>query len=187
MICIRSITIPVLSFTLAACSAEDKSKTLMETRPEVPTEPASKVVKTDAEWKKLLTPEQYRILRESGTERANGEIYKEFKHQGKGTYHCAGCNSLLFSSEHKFDSGCGWPSFYDPAKAENVVLKNDSSLGAVRTEVTCAKCGGHLGHVFKGEGYGTPTDQRYCINGGGLLYVPAKEGPPQKPSSAPAE
>jgi peptide-methionine (R)-S-oxide reductase len=180
MISIRSFSTLAFSLTLAACSAEDQTKAVMETRAEVPAEPAGKVVKTDAEWKKQLTPEQYRILRESGTERANGEVYKEFKHQGKGTYHCAGCNALLFSSDHKFDSGCGWPSFYDPAKAENVVLKKDSSLGAVRTEVTCAKCGGHLGHVFEGEGYKTPTDQRYCINGGGLIYVPAKDAAPLK-------
>ena len=168
------------AFSLAACTAEDKNKTVMETRPEVPAEPAGKVVKTDAEWKKILTPEQYHILRESGTERADGQVYKEFKHQGKGTYHCAGCNALLFSSEQKFDSGCGWPSFYDPAKAENVTLKKDSSMGTVRTEVTCAKCGGHLGHVFEGEGYKTPTNQRYCINGGGLVYVPAKDEPAKK-------
>ena len=180
MISIRSFSTLAFSLTLAACSAEDQTKAVMETRAEVPAEPAGKVVKTDAEWKKQLTPEQYRILRESGTERANGEVYKEFKHQGKGTYHCAGCNALLFSSDHKFDSGCGWPSFYDPAKAENVVLKKDSSLGAVRTEVTCAKCDGHLGHVFDGEGYKTPTDQRYCINGGGLIYVPEKDAAPLK-------
>ncbi len=162
-------------FSLAACSAEDEKKTAMETIPEIPADPAGKVVKTDAEWKKLLTPEQYRILREAGTERANGEVYKEFKHQGKGTYHCAGCGALLFSSNEKFDSGCGWPSFYDPAKADHVAIKKDFSFGALRIEVTCAKCGGHLGHVFEGEGFKTPTDKRYCINGGGLKFVPAKE------------
>jgi peptide-methionine (R)-S-oxide reductase len=180
MISIRSLSTLAFCLTLAACSAKDKKTAVMETRTEVPAEPAGKVVKTDAEWKKHLTPEQYHILRESGTERPNGEVYREFKHQGKGSYHCAGCNALLFSSDHKFDSGCGWPSFYDPAKAENVVLKEDNSMGRARTEVTCAKCGGHLGHVFKGEGYGTPTDQRYCINGGGLAYVPAKEVPQEK-------
>lgn len=177
MMTIRSISTLIFAITLGACSAQDKKKPLMETQPEIPAEPTAKVVKTDDEWKKLLTAEQYHILRESGTERANGAIYKEFKNQGKGTYHCAGCNALLFSSEHKFDSGCGWPSFYDPAKAENVTLKKDVSMGMARTEVVCAKCGGHLGHVFEGEGYNTPTDQRYCINGGGLIYVPAKEAP----------
>ena len=180
MISIRSISTFVFSLTLAACSAEEKKKSIMETQTEIPTEPTGKVVKSNEEWKKLLTPEQYHILRESGTERANGQVYKEFKQQGEGTYHCAGCKALLFSSKEKFDSGCGWPSFYDPAKAENVVLKKDVSMGMTRIEVTCAKCGGHLGHVFEGEGYKTPTNQRYCINGGGLIYVPAKEQPAKK-------
>mgnify|MGYP000079581753 CR=1 FL=1 len=162
-------------FSLAACTAGDEKKPMMETQPEMPAEPTGKVVKTDEEWKKQLTPEQYRILRKAGTEAPNGAVYKEFKHQGEGTYHCAGCGALLFSSKEKFDSGCGWPSFYDPAKAENVVLKKDISLGMVRTEVVCAKCGGHLGHVFEGEGYDTPTDKRYCINGVGLVYVPAEK------------
>lgn len=162
-------------FALAACSGADHKKSAMETRAEMPAEPAGKVVKTDAEWKTLLKPEQFRILREAGTEPPNGEVYQEFKHQGKGTYHCAGCGALLFSSDQKFDSGCGWPSFYDPAKADNVVMKMDTSGGRTRVEVTCAKCGGHLGHVFEGEGFKTPTDKRYCINGGGLKFVPAKE------------
>ncbi len=165
----------VLSLSLAGCNGDDKKKNSMETQSEAPVEPTGKVEKTDAEWKKLLTAEQYHILRESGTERPNGAVYKEFKSQGKGAYHCAGCKVLLFSSDHKFDSGCGWPSFYDPAKAENVTLKKDMSMGTLRTEVNCAKCGGHLGHVFEGEGYQTPTDQRYCINGGGLIFIPAKE------------
>jgi peptide-methionine (R)-S-oxide reductase len=168
-------------FPLAACSGGDEKKPVMETISEVPADPAGKVEKSDAEWKKLLTPEQYHILRESGTERPNGSVYKEFKHQGKGTYHCAGCGALLFSSTQKFDSGCGWPSFYDPAKAENVVTKKDLSTGYPRIEVNCAKCGGHLGHVFEGEGFKTPTDKRYCINGGGLKFVPAKDEKPALP------
>lgn len=154
---------------------------MMETSAATPADPAGKVEKTDEEWKKLLTPEQYHILRESGTEAPNGSVYKAFKHQGKGTYHCAGCGALLFSSDQKFDSGCGWPSFYDPAKAENVTTRKDTSFGTTRIEVNCAKCDGHLGHVFEGEGFDTPTDKRYCINGVGLVYVPAK------PAEAPAE
>jgi peptide-methionine (R)-S-oxide reductase len=176
----RSVCFLIFSLALASCSGEGDKKPAMEIRSEIPAEPTEKVVKTDAEWKKQLTAEQYSILRQSGTERANGEVYKEFKHQGKGTYHCAGCNALLFSSEQKFDSGCGWPSFYDPAKADNVVLKKDISMGTVRTEVVCAKCGGHLGHVFEGEGFNTPTDKRFCINGGGLVFVPAKDDKPAK-------
>jgi len=179
--------VPILSvvcavWSLAACSARDEKKAAMETRAEMPDDPPGKVVKTDAEWKAVLSAEQFRILREAGTERPNGEVYQAFKHQGQGTYHCAGCGALLFSSKLKFDAGCGWPSFYDPAKADNVVLRNDTGHGAIRVEVTCAKCGGHLGHVFTGEGFNTPTDKRYCINGGGLRFVPAKEtsGTPAK-------
>ena len=164
-------------FSLAACSAGDEKKASHGNQPRrCPPNLPARSIKTDEEWKKLLTPEQYRILRQAGTEAPNGAVYKEFKHQGKGTYHCAGCGALLFSSEQKFDSGCGWPSFYDPAKAENVVTRKDISLGMARIEVNCAKCGGHLGHVFEGEGFNTPTDKRYCINGGGLKFVPAKDG-----------
>ncbi len=159
----------------ASCSAEEPKKPVMETQKEKPADPADKVVKTDEEWKKELTPEQYRILRQAGTEAPNGKAYKEFKAQGVGTYHCAGCGALLFSSKEKFDSRCGWPSFYDPAKAQNVKTKRDETLGMVRIEVVCAKCDGHLGHVFEGEGFDTPTDKRYCINGVGLTFVPAKE------------
>jgi len=145
----------------------------METLNSAPEEPIGNIVHTDEEWRKILTPEQYRILRESGTERPNGETYREFKQQPEGAYHCAGCGALLFSSKEKFDSHCGWPSFYDPANAENVITTRDTSAGMVRIEVNCAKCGGHLGHVFEGEGYDTPTDQRYCINGAGLKFLPA--------------
>lgn len=159
----------------AACAEEKNKEKAMETVTEAPKEPTEKVVKTDEEWKKILTPEQYRILRTAGTEAPNGNVYYEFKKQGEGAYHCAGCNALLFSSKEKFDSGCGWPSFYDPAKAQNVLTKTDISGGMVRTEVICAKCDGHLGHVFEGEGFKNPTDKRYCINGVGLKFVPAKE------------
>lgn len=137
--------------------------------PETPKEP---VTKTDDEWRKTLTPEQYRILREAGTERANGKVYEEFKNQGEGTYYCAGCNAELFTSKEKFDSHCGWPSFYDPSKAKNVKYKTDFLLGYARTEVRCNVCDGHLGHVFEGEGFDTPTDKRYCINGTVLKFVP---------------
>jgi peptide-methionine (R)-S-oxide reductase len=179
MITARTFCFLVFGLALASCSGQDNKKDMMKVRKEAPTEPTGKVVKTDAEWKKQLTPEQYNILRKSDTERPNGEVYKEFKHQGEGTYHCAACGALLFSSKEKFDSGCGWPSFYDPAKAENVILKKDISFGTTRVEVTCAKCGSHLGHVFEGEGFKTPTDKRFCINGGGLVFVPAKVKSPE--------
>tara|TARA_B100002019_G_scaffold31230_1_gene25282 strand:- start:381 stop:941 length:561 start_codon:yes stop_codon:yes gene_type:complete len=130
------------------------------------------IERTDEEWKELLSPEQYRILREAGTERPNGKIYIEFKEHGPGTYYCVGCDTELFSSKEKFDSKCGWPSFYDPSNAKNVKTSVDYLLGYPRTEVLCAVCDGHLGHVFTGEGFDTPTDKRYCINGTVLKFVP---------------
>jgi len=160
---------------VVSCGADESKSPAMEVLPEAPEEPAGKVELTDAEWRERLTPEQYRILREAGTERPNGRVYREFKSQGNGAYHCAGCDALLFSSSEKFDSGCGWPSFYDPANAKNVIRKIDRTLGMTRIEVVCAVCDGHLGHVFEGEGFDTPTDKRYCINGVGLKFVPAKE------------
>jgi peptide-methionine (R)-S-oxide reductase len=153
--------------------AAKRGKTVMETDDKEPAQPEKPVKKTNEEWKKELTPEQYRILRESGTERPFGEIYKEFKQQGEGTYYCAGCNAELFSSNEKFDSHCGWPSFYDPSNAKNV--KSIADPDGLRVEVRCAVCDGHLGHVFSGEGFNTPTDQRYCINGIALKYVSADD------------
>jgi len=136
---------------------------------------SAKVVKTDAEWRKELTPTQYHVLREAGTDRPFSAAYEEFKQQGGGTYYCAACGAELFSSKEKFDSHCGWPSFYDPANAKNVLTKVDNDLGMTRTEVICAICGGHLGHVFTGEGFKTPTDKRYCINATSLKFVPIGE------------
>ena len=158
--------------------ADDSSKkpTIMEVSKSAPAKPTGPVEKSEEEWKKTLTPEQFRILRKAGTERANGQVYDEFKKQGAGTYYCAGCNAELFSSKEKFDSRCGWPSFYDPSKAKNIKTDTDFLLGYARTEVKCAVCDGHLGHVFEGEGFDTPTDKRYCINGTVLKFVPAKEG-----------
>lgn len=174
------LVVASLSASLIACSEEkSEKKPIMATSENKPEEPADKVEKTDEEWKKLLTPDQYRILRQAGTEAPHGQVYKEFKSQGEGTYHCAGCGALLFSSKEKFDSGCGWPSFYDPANAQNVKTRIDKSLGVTRVEVLCAKCDGHLGHVFEGEGFDTPTDKRYCINGVGLRYVPGEVKKPE--------
>jgi peptide-methionine (R)-S-oxide reductase len=167
-----SLLLAAASFAaLAGCQAQEGTK--METTGNPPPQPAAKVEKTDEEWRKELTPEQYRILRAGGTERPFGEAYEQFKKQGGGTYYCAGCGAELFSSKEKFDSHCGWPSFYDPANAKNVETREDTSLGMTRVEVLCARCGGHLGHVFKGEGFPTPTDLRYCINGVALKFVPA--------------
>jgi len=189
MIVMKSRMLLIAAAIAVACvlwsGADEPKQPVMEVLPEPPQQPVGKIELSDEEWRAKLTPEQFRILREAATERPNGQVYKEFKAQGEGAYHCAGCNALLFSSNEKFDSGCGWPSFYDPAKAENVARKIDRSLGMVRIEVVCAVCDGHLGHVFEGEGFSTPTDKRYCINGVGLKFVPAQTDE-AKPESAPA-
>ena len=157
--------------------------------------PPPKIVKTEAEWKKLLTPEAYRISRQAGTERPYGEAYEIFKKQGEGTYYCVACGDELFTSNQKFDSACGWPSFYDPSKPHNVKEKVDMTGGRKRIEVVCTSCDGHLGHVFEGEGFNTPTDKRYCINAAALTFVEeGGEAPPKlaatetpKEEAAPSE
>ena len=121
-----------------------------------------KVVKSEQEWQQQLNPAEYAVLREAATERPWSGDYVDTK--TTGVYECRGCGAELFRSETKFESHCGWPSFYDPSDSDAVIVREDRSMGMVRTEVLCASCHGHLGHVFTGEGYATPTDQRYCIN-----------------------
>ncbi|MFE6780180.1 peptide-methionine (R)-S-oxide reductase MsrB [Streptomyces sp. NPDC057702] len=134
---------------------------------------AYEVEKSDEQWRAELSPAEYQVLRRSGTEPAFRGEYTDT--ETAGVYSCRACAAELFRSTEKFESHCGWPSFFDPKDSTAVELIEDRSHGMVRTEVRCARCGSHLGHVFEGEGYATPTDQRYCINSLSLRLTPVED------------
>jgi peptide-methionine (R)-S-oxide reductase len=135
--------------------------------------PGPKLELSDDEWRRRLSPAEFAVLREAATERPFTGEYTDTKTEG--LYECRACGTELFRSSEKFESHCGWPSFFDPSHSEAVLLRPDDTLGMHRVEVLCANCHSHLGHVFAGEGYPTPTDQRYCINSIALKLVPAQE------------
>ncbi|MHA4849579.1 MULTISPECIES: peptide-methionine (R)-S-oxide reductase MsrB [unclassified Rhodococcus (in: high G+C Gram-positive bacteria)] len=145
----------------------------MSSQQKDPTQSAPKVVLSDSEWREKLTPEEYAVLRQAGTERPYVGKYTDTTTEG--VYHCRACGAELFRSTEKFESHCGWPSFFDPADSDAVILREDTSLGMRRVEVICKTCHSHLGHVFEGEGYPTPTDQRYCINSISLVLEPTEK------------
>ena len=169
----KKILLVVLVFSLVSCQGQEKKEIRKKETAQQPVK--SPVVldtnTTDDEWKKVLTEEQYYVLREKGTERPfTGEYYKHFE---KGVYVCAACGNPVFSSDTKFDSPCGWPSF-DKAIEKSVIFKEDRSIGMLRTEVMCANCGGHLGHVFD-DGPEETTGNRFCTNSVSIKFIPAKE------------
>lgn len=130
----------------------------------------SGVKKSEDQWRQELSPEEFHVLREAGTEAPFMGEYTDT--ETEGIYRCRACNAELFRSDHKFHSGCGWPSFFTPLAKDAVIEISDNSHGMVRTEIRCASCNSHLGHVFAGEGYATPTDLRYCINSISLTLEP---------------
>ncbi len=166
---VKNIVI-ALGFLFVSCKGSTQSKKEMETAKADSKESTFKVVKTDAEWQKELTPEQYYVLRKAATE--NPFTSEHLKNKEEGVYVCVACNTELFKSETKFKSGTGWPSFYQEIKG-NVAYDVDYKIGYKRTEEHCATCGGHLGHVF--EDGPEPTGLRHCINGVALKFIPAKK------------
>ena len=162
-------TIPFIGALFSTNSKDNNNENTMANYP---------VQKSSSEWQAILSPEQFRVIRGKGTEAPY--VGKYDKHMpSEGVYTCAACSTPLYTANHKFKSGCGWPAYFDSIPGA-VERHTDRTLGMDRTEITCAKCGGHLGHVFKGEGYPTPTDERHCVNSVSLNFSAEGEGAAKK-------
>jgi len=176
LLLLLSITTPLL---LAACDSKTAGSAAITEPSTMPansqTANAFPVTHTDAEWRKILTPEQYAVLRDKATDPAFTGKYDNFYQPG--TYSCAACGQELFTSDTKFNAGCGWPAFYAAKAGDKVKLVTDNSFGMQRTEVLCARCGSHLGHLFD-DAPQTPTGQRFCINSTSIKFVPAASTQP---------
>ncbi len=165
----KNVLIILVLMIAVSCTTSAQEKKQKTSKKEM-TKKIDKIVKTEAEWKASLTPQEYYVLREKGTDRPGDSGYT--KHFEKGTYHCRACDAQLFESGTKYESDCGWPSF-DDAIPGTIDLTKDSTLGMIRTEITCTKCNGHLGHIFD-DGPKETTGKRYCVNTSSIKFVKAK-------------
>ena len=165
----KNVLIILVLMIAVSCTTSAQVKKQKTSKKEM-TKKIEKIVKTEAEWKASLTPQEYYVLREKGTDRPGDSGYT--KHFEKGTYHCRACDAQLFESGTKYESHCGWPSF-DDAIPGTIDLTKDSTLGMIRTEITCTKCDGHLGHIFD-DGPKETTGKRYCVNTSSIKFVKAK-------------
>ena len=165
----KNVFIILVLLIAVSCSTSAQEKKQKTSKKEM-TKKTDKIVKTEAEWKASLTEQEYYVLREKGTDRPGDYGYT--KHFEKGTYHCRACDAQLFESGSKYESHCGWPSF-DDAIPGTIDFKKDSTLGMIRTEITCTKCDGHLGHIFD-DGPKETTGKRYCVNTSSIKFVKAK-------------
>jgi len=169
------IVLIITGIIFAQVRYSDYANLTMKVLDVAPEQPKEEVVKTKKEWQEQLSEVEFHVLRDAGTEPPHSSIYKDFAKHGTGEYYCVACGANLFSSKTKFDSGSGWPSFYD-AVHDNIKLDVDYKIGYKRTEIRCGKCDSHLGHLFEGEDYGNPINNRYCINGVCLSFLPSEEG-----------